>query len=210
MPHPELLLVPVMLAVDYFLTLWGAAAAERIHARHFRYEQYELNPAWQRDIKQRRWFNPRAMLRIGLVSVACMYLAWIPAAPQFFEVLMGFFFGSHGAIIGRHVGNLMSFRYLDKHPHEIQGEVYLAYPTLMTFSQSNYLVAVVPLLLIGIMTGQPMVLGGIAGALFVFALHGFWRRKARKAAAKPVPTEPPGSPQDISPGFEQAGELRQS
>ncbi|MBK8921077.1 MAG: hypothetical protein IPM81_06140 [Saprospirales bacterium] len=47
MKHPELLLLPVFMLADYFLTLAGAIQAEKKYSHHFQTEQYELNPAWQ-------------------------------------------------------------------------------------------------------------------------------------------------------------------
>ena len=48
MHHPELLLLPILMFADYFLTVLGAIHAEKKHSQHIRSEHYELNPAWQK------------------------------------------------------------------------------------------------------------------------------------------------------------------
>src|SRR5262245_6019846 len=57
MLHPEVLLVPVLMVLDYYLTLYGAHLAEQSYRRHFKTEHYELNPIWQRAVARRRWIN---------------------------------------------------------------------------------------------------------------------------------------------------------
>ena len=44
MRHPEVLFVPVLMVLDYYLTLYGAHLAEQSYRRHFKTEHYELNP----------------------------------------------------------------------------------------------------------------------------------------------------------------------
>ena len=64
MLHPEMILVPVLLLADYFLTIQGANAAAGKYSQHFRVRHYQLNPLWQQAIARRKWFNPRHLLLV--------------------------------------------------------------------------------------------------------------------------------------------------
>jgi len=50
---PEVLLLPVMMILDYVLTLTGAKLAERKYRLHFKIVQYELNPIWQKSVNHK-------------------------------------------------------------------------------------------------------------------------------------------------------------
>lgn len=74
MKHPGILLLPLLMFADYFLTVLGAIAREKIYARHFRMEHYELNPVWQKSIARKQWFNLRHTLAVIALS---SLLAWL-------------------------------------------------------------------------------------------------------------------------------------
>jgi hypothetical protein len=63
MRHPEVFLVPVLLLLDYFLTVGGSKLAARKYSQHFKFEHYEMNPLWQKTISQGKWLNPKHLLR---------------------------------------------------------------------------------------------------------------------------------------------------
>ena len=113
MKYPELFLVPILMFVDYFLTLAGAVLKDKKYGEHFKLEHYELNPVWQRDIAQRKWFNPRQILLVVLVSAVIIALMEFGQVPEtFIQGLMGCLLVSLGMITGRHLANLMTFRYM--------------------------------------------------------------------------------------------------
>jgi hypothetical protein len=75
MRHPEVLFVPVLMVLDYYLTLYGAHLAERSYRRHFKIEHYELNPIWQSAVARRHWINLRHLAVVMLVGGMLVLLA---------------------------------------------------------------------------------------------------------------------------------------
>src|SRR5690242_2440703 len=68
MKHPQILLLPLLMFADYFLTVLGAVLRDKGYSNHFKLEHYELNPVWQKSIRQKRWVNPRHILLTLFVS----------------------------------------------------------------------------------------------------------------------------------------------
>src|SRR5207302_3204738 len=66
--HPEVLLLPVLMFVDYFMTVLGAVQRDKKYSHHFKVRHYELNPIWQTAIAQRKWFNVRHAVMVLVVS----------------------------------------------------------------------------------------------------------------------------------------------
>lgn len=80
MAYPQVLLVPLMLLADYYLTVLGAAQRQKVYAQHFRTQHYELNPLWQRSNARLQRFNPRHILLVLLVSAALALVAGDPTS----------------------------------------------------------------------------------------------------------------------------------
>ncbi len=202
MEHPELLLVPVLIFLDYFLTVLGASLSRRKYAEHFRTEHYELNPMWQKAIAGRKWFNPRhiaiTVLFTLLLVCVCELVADMPDVPV--RGLLGFVIVIFGALTGRHLSNLLIFRYLIRRPHGVSGHVVLTHRFVLSLSSYQALVVVVPVCLIAVLSPSPFAVGGAVGTLFLLGVHFVWRRRwERRAAAKArdsheTATSVPGSP----------------
>ena len=74
MNYPELLLLPILMFADYFLTVVGAVQKEKKYSNHFTVQNYELNPIWQQDIAQKKWLNLRHILFTVLITVLLIFL----------------------------------------------------------------------------------------------------------------------------------------
>ncbi|HCE45746.1 MAG TPA: hypothetical protein DET40_19560 [Lentisphaeria bacterium] len=58
MKHQEVLLLPMPMFSDYFLTLLGAVMKDKKYCEHLKTQHYELNPVWQVNIAQKKYsFN---------------------------------------------------------------------------------------------------------------------------------------------------------
>lgn len=184
MRHPEVILVPLLLLADYFLTLIGAKAASGKYGQHFRTAHYELNPVWQQAVAQRKWFNPRQLSLVAVISAGFYYLTFA-LSDDWFAGLVGLYFGIFGSVIGRHISNLLTFRYFENHPDEVQGEVRLAHSLTLALSQVQFSLVLIPLLLLSLTTGEPTVLGAACGVGMLIALHAIWLSKSRRAIRSP-------------------------
>jgi hypothetical protein len=202
MKHPEFLLIPVFMFADYFLTVLAAVQKERKYDLHFRSDHYELNPLWQKDIRRKRWFNPRHTLLAVLSSILIIGAVEFGDLPEVaLEGFLGFFFVLYGLILGRHVSNLLIFRYMAKKPEEISGQVTMAHALMLRISVHQYITFLPPLVLLGVFYPRPFVLGGLGGMVALLLIHTKWiilHKKQMKARVKSS-TAPAGLRADTGP-----------
>jgi hypothetical protein len=184
MNHPELIVVPILMLADYALTILGAKNSAVVYRNHFTMPSYELNPLWRKSVDQIRWFNPRHTALVALVTVLLILVDQAAALLYgAFELALGTLFGAFGSICGRHLTNLLIFRYLNRHPDEISGQVRLSMKLMLKMSQFAY-VGMIPLFII-VVTLAPNLyaVGVLLGLLVVVFAHYAWARKERSAEA---------------------------
>lgn len=181
MNHPDLLLLPAMMFADYLLTVAGAVQQEGKHSDHFKIEHYELNPVWQKDIAQKRWFNLRHIgLTLGLTG--CFY-AVLESGLVSFNLCRGYLgcaLVTLGMIIGEHLRNLLVFRFLNRHPQEVTGQVILSHRFVLYSSLFQTLMALVPVGLIAVLSPSPFVIGALIGLLLFLLINGIWIARAQR------------------------------
>ena len=181
MKHPEIILLPVFMFADYFLTLAGAVLRDKKYGVHFKTEHYELNPLWQKHVAQRKWFNPRHIVLTVVVSAALVILGESAEIPEsFLEALLGCVLMSFALVIGRHLSNLLIFRYMIRKPDEISGQVTMTHALLLSLSFYQNLATLVPLALIVVFSPSPFVIGAYCGAALLTVAHWRWIGKHRK------------------------------
>src|SRR6266478_5578659 len=133
MKNPHLLLLPILMFADYFLTVFGAIQKERKYSLHFNSQHYELNPLWQKPISQKKWFNPRHILiTVSLSALLAGALEFCNLPGPFVQGIFGFFFVFFGMAIGRHLSNILTFRRMAQKPEQISGEVAMDHSLLLS------------------------------------------------------------------------------
>jgi hypothetical protein len=183
MKHPELLLIPTFMLADYFLTLAGAVQKEKKYGDHFKTEHYELNPIWQRQVAQKKWFNPKHLLLTVAVTLFLILMAELVEMPEYFVTgVLGCLLVFFGMVVGRHLSNLMIFRYMIKKPQDISGQVTMTHALLLSLSLYQYLVVFVPLILIALFAPSPFVVGAVWAGVLQVLIHMTWISKYRKKA----------------------------
>jgi hypothetical protein len=181
MKHPEIIILPILMFLDYFLTVLGAIQKEKKYSEHFKAQHYELNPIWQKQIAQKRWFNPRHILLTISISIVFAYLIEFCDMSSFFiQGLFGCLFVSFGMLIGRHLSNIMIFRYLAKRPQDVSGEVTMTHSLLLFTSAYQYLVVLIPIIFIAAFTPSPFVFGGLVGTILMIIVHIGWILRYKK------------------------------
>ncbi len=179
MHHPVILAVPLLMLLDYALTILGARASLQVYRRHFRMPHYELNPLWQKSVAQRRWFNPRHLGLVCLVTALLLLPEWLPDFPfAALQLPLGMLLGAYVAVCGRHLTNLLLFWYLNRHPEEISGEVTMTQRLGLRISLFNVF-GLVPLAgLVAALAPEPYPIGVLLGVLAIALAHIVWVRRA--------------------------------
>lgn len=185
MKYPAVLLIPVLMLADYFLTVAGAAASRRGYGRTFRLAHYELNPVWQRDIARRRWLNPRHLLLTFLASGLLIALTESEAVPEtVIRPLLGALLAVFAALVGRHLGNLLVFHHLIRRPGDVSGAVSLSHGFSLSNSLYQLVAVIVPVLMLAWLSSDPYVLGGAIGLGSLAFVHLMWMVRASRSASE--------------------------
>jgi hypothetical protein len=178
MLFPEAVIVPVLMLADYFLTVAGATAREQGYAQHFRLEQYELNPTWQKDIARKRWFNPRHLLVTVLVSGALILVLERGLLPSVLAaVLLGAVLAVFGAVVGRHLNNLLLFNHLARRRGDVTGAVTMTHAFALSSSLYQTVMVFVPIALFAAVTQNPWLFGAMIGFGSLGVSHLIWMRR---------------------------------
>ncbi|MCC6489341.1 MAG: hypothetical protein IT364_17705 [Candidatus Hydrogenedentes bacterium] len=203
MRHPELLLLPVFMLLDYYLTIIGAALNEKGYAKYIAMQHYEMNPAWQKQIAQKKWFNPRhlsltllfSLIFVLLVEVVLPDPPFAPLDSLLTPFLMGFLLVLFASVLGRHVSNILVFRSVLRDPGGISGHVDIEHGLMLSWSLYQYFAVLLPLALVAAFVPHPFVLGGLTGALSLILTHYKWLRKQQKRAKLEQAPPPPPPPE---------------
>lgn len=178
MRHPEILALPVAMLADYYLTVFGEILRQKAFSHHFKIQDYELNPFWKNDISKKRLFNPRFFLIDGVITLIGISIVERESMPDgFVKLFLGFFLGVYGPIIGRHLSNLLIFRYLIKDPQSLSGQVALSNRYLLKasfFQNATMLVTLIPILIV---SSEPFIVGAVLGTISLLLAHFFWSKK---------------------------------
>jgi hypothetical protein len=164
MRHPEVLLAPLLMVFDYYLTLLGAYLAEHSYRRHFKTAHYELNPFWQNAMVRRQWINLRHLAGVVLVgSLLVLLTDVLELNDVFFNALLGFVLTCYGLVLGRHLSNLLTFVHLARTPDDVTGEIHLSHNFVLSLSIYQLLATGIPIGLIAIFSPSDFVFGACCG-----------------------------------------------
>ena len=181
MRYPEIILMPIMALVDYFLTVISAIQIEKGYSQHFKTKHYELNPIWQKDIAKKKWFNPRHIFRTIALSLVMMCgLEFLDMPDDFNQAVLGGILITYAMVIGKHLSNLFIFRHFFRHRDEISGQVIMSHKLVLSISMYGSLAFIIPVAMVAIFTQSYFALGGTVGIAALFFHHLKWIRKAKK------------------------------
>jgi hypothetical protein len=187
MKHPEIFLVPAFMLADYYLTLVGAALKDRKYGEHFKTRHYELNPVWQRQVAQLKWFNPRHLLVTALVAALLAFVAESGTLPGWLVTgLLGCLLVLFGAVIGRHLSNILTFNHMIRKPDGISGQVAMSHGLLLALSLHQSLTVFLPVALIALFAPGPFTVGAVFGGLLHVMIHLVWLLRHRRAPKAPA------------------------
>ena len=187
MLHPEVLAAPVLMLLDYYLTLYGATLSEKAYGQHFKGGPYEMNPLWQQAVANHRWINPRLLALVGCLTAILVLLSEVPVLDDgSLNALLGFILMPSGLMLGRHVANILTFSHLVRHPGDVSGEVKLSHGFLLSFSIYQLTIVGFPLALVAVFSPSPFVLGAVAAIPYLACQYWRWLVRARRRSTAPV------------------------
>jgi len=161
---------------DYYLTILGNKYRKIEYKKHYKTKTYELNPTWVNDIEKSKWFNPKHLIIVVLISLYSIFLSQFEDV-RFFNFFLGFIYTLYGSINGRHISNILIFRYLIKKPDDISGEINLTHILVLKSSQYQTIILTFPLLFLTILSPSAFMIGGLLSCVLLFIIHSVWIKK---------------------------------
>jgi len=197
MSHPEVLLVPVLMFLDYFLTVLGSVLRSKKFGEHYKVTHYELNPVWQKAIAEKKWFNLRHIFLTLFISTVLIGLTNYAGIPdELVEGLLGCFIVFFAMLVGRHLSNLLIIRYRRQNPDAISGQIVISQPMALAISAYQFITVLPSVVLIAVLSGAPFAYGGVAGICLLLFSHLIWGIKSKKQITPP-PFVPEKNPEAV-------------
>lgn len=194
MKYPVVLVIPVLMLLDYYLTLVAAILHERGYGEHMKIVQYELNPTWQASVKKRRWLNLRHLALVVLVTgIMLLVSEKVSAWPA--KMLISAVVAVFAAVVGRHLSSVLTFRYVLKNPDDVRGTVSLSHRFVLRSSQNQVLILLCPFAAMLLFVRGPYTVGGVVGMTALFLVHNDWLKKHLKQRS-PDESEPEKQSED--------------
>ncbi len=183
MNHPEVLLLPVLMIADYYLTILGAVLREKEFGKHFIIDAYEMNPTYRNGIDQKRLLNLQFIAQVllnFLILLACSI--FLNGDLEFiFWIVLGFYLTLYGYVIGLHVSNILIFRWVERNPNAFDGVITLSHDFNLRMSLNLNAVLLIPVIIILIFSFSFFVLGSLLAVVYNITLVGNWIRKRKHA-----------------------------
>lgn len=172
--HPEILIVPLMMTADYFLTVLSQVKRGR-YGEHFIMRHFELNPVWQKDIGMKKWVNPRHLLITVLITALLIMVTELIVLPtNAFDFAFGAVITTYGIVLGRHIGNLLTFEFVERNPGAVQGAVTLSHRMVLSTSIFQNVAVALPLTLVAIFCPTPFTVGALVGVGALVIVNIVW------------------------------------
>ncbi len=156
--------IPVLMLADYYLTLLGKKLRDNVYTQHISSEQYELNPAWQKDINKFKLFNYKHLLAVILIT-GYLFFAEKLLRDDWFFAIYGAISTIYVYILMRHFQNILIYRFANKNPDMLSGKAVIGHIFSLKISQYNILMTAIMLIFVFAWTGSWFVLGSVSGLL---------------------------------------------
>jgi hypothetical protein len=177
----EVVLVPILMLADYYLTVLGNFYRRKKYSEYYVIETYELNPLWKKDIDSLKIFNYKHILIVILFTA---YFLSLSENANLYQFMIGNIFALYGFINGRHLNNIFLFRFIYSHSDEVAGKVQMSHFLGLKMAQYQLAIVVLPFLLLTILQPNNYLYGGLFGFLVIFIGIQYWIRKHKKEILK--------------------------
>ncbi|MEW6408373.1 MAG: hypothetical protein AB1465_06840 [Patescibacteria group bacterium] len=168
------LLIILMLS-DYFLTLKYTKLAKEVLTKHVEIEEYELNPNFQKNIREGR-YNFRHLFGIIFLSIILTFLYYL-RLPFLFHFIEGIILGDFVIIDAFHIGRILELRYLKKNPSLLIGKMKHDYLYSLVKAKYHTIGLLTFIFLLVILVPSTFLLGVLTSQLLALLTLKDWRRK---------------------------------
>ncbi|HNL38503.1 MAG TPA: hypothetical protein PKL15_05570 [Saprospiraceae bacterium] len=128
--YPEILAVAFTLFLWHYLNSKNAALRRRVYSKYVRIKDSHLQEQTLQTIEQRARFNWQKVVLLLYLAGSIYFLAYVRHAGQSARFCIGFLLGLFGIQLGRQIFNYLYFRYLERNPDAVEGEILYSGRTL--------------------------------------------------------------------------------
>jgi hypothetical protein len=178
MHHPETLLLAPLMAADFLLTRLGARRGDRQRVLRST-SGAPVNPLWRRAVARSRhpFAHVAYVLCVGTAFVfACRD---VDADDPLLALLVGFFAGFYGTLIGLEVSALAITSALGQRRRDVVGQLTIDDDASIAIATPLVAIALLPLALVALIAARAETLGALGGALALIVVHWAWRAHER-------------------------------
>lgn len=147
MIHPEIILLPITMRLEAHLSVYSMRLRNGTYSEHVKYADPALNAQLEKLASGKGLLDWRRIFALLIVFAGLFYIAEVVGDGRMLEGLSGLIYGMYATLIGRHLFNIALFRYLNRHPEAMQGEITYA-SSSVRFIGALDLVRVAPLVLL--------------------------------------------------------------
>ncbi len=165
------ILTPLLMLADYFLTLLGKKYRERVP--HFQSETYELNPDFRKAVDNNEKVNYRHLAYTAIFTFAA-YMIYKSGDKTFLDFFTGYIVTTFGVVNARHIGNISLFRFSIKNPEEIKGVIHTSHLYNLKNSLFQTIGLTTVFLMFVILKPIPFVIGAFASQVIFVIQQLFW------------------------------------
>jgi len=161
----------VLSIFDFFATMLYSKAYRDFLSSTVYYERgVEMNPMFEKDVRQLRWFSPRYLiLMLGVALLIGLAGMWFPA--KTFEILAGTAILLVLVIDLRHIENLSFVWFLKTDPEGFKGKIEQSYKLSQRRVAVNAFNTGVLYLIVFLLTGRVFFIGGTIVSVLLAIRH---------------------------------------
>ncbi len=175
--------IPLLMVSDYYLTLLGKKLRDNVYLQHISTEEYELNPAWQKDINKFRMFNYKHILSVILVT-GYYYFVSLLLSDSWYYGVYGALFTMYAYVIMRHLNNILIYTYANKNPDLFSGKAVIGHLFSLYLSKYQSFTYSVFFLALFAWSRSWFIFGGAIGLGLLGLTNIRWIRAYKKKALK--------------------------
>lgn len=187
-----IILVAFLMFSDYFLTLKYTKLAKEVLAKHVEIEEYELNPNFQKNIREGK-YNFRHLFGIirDCLGLVILYFFVSKISSTFYYALFHFM---EGVILGEiiiinafHIGQILEMTHLKKNPSLLVGKWKYSYLYSLVKEKYRTISLSVFIFLLLILNPSAFIFGVLVSQLFSLLTLKAWKKQyLQKLKSKPT------------------------